>query len=126
MFLVLLAGAAAATFATFWITSPTHRIDRSGYDQIQMGFTQQAVEDILRVPPGDHGVAALHGHEIQEEEYAEGITTLDPATHREWLGEAVGIITISDEQGGVAVKYLVKVNRGQVSLLSRIRQMLGL
>jgi hypothetical protein len=41
-------------FTGWWLARPLHRINRDGFDQIQVGMSQREVEVLLGGPPGNY------------------------------------------------------------------------
>lgn len=46
--------AAGGASLLIWLTPPRNRINPEGFDAIVIGMTEQEVERVLGVPPGDH------------------------------------------------------------------------
>jgi hypothetical protein len=118
----LLLGVGALT-----LSPPRSTITRGAFEQIELGMEDGDVLAMLGAP-GDYGVDPFMGHKTEQTDSVDGIknVTLNPASYREWFADEIGIITISDDRGRVAEKYLVSVNRQRHdSVFARIKRLIG-
>jgi hypothetical protein len=94
-----LLGLLAAALAWFlWPFAPKHRIDREGYALLRLGMTEQEVESILGVPPGDYGPGK--GEIVDYGRFTMLIYSIktDPNA-KKWLAGSFAITVCFDDQG---------------------------
>ena len=112
-----------AGYLALWLTSPKHRIDRQGYGKIQLGMTEEEVEDILGAPAGNHAISSLRA----TEELVMGETShwLDESkcTLKTWVSDSAEIGIWFSEDGKV-MKTLAGFRPD--NFFGKLRQWLGL
>jgi len=116
--------------AVFWLAlrlQPSDRISREGFDRIQQGMTQEEVEAVLGVPPGEY--VTEETRERLRQRSLRRIFFLQKASWRaeRWLGDrndaCVRIIVAFNEQGLVADKDFEECFECP-SLITRVRRWL--
>ena len=82
-----------------WLAAPKHRINEESFKLIREGMTQQEVEAILRVPPGDYS----NGGFVVRVEFANnGYSLMDDKDQKKfWTDNDLQIMVNFDPSGKV-------------------------
>jgi hypothetical protein len=127
--LVLLVGLAVVSLTmVMWLTAPKGNINANSFKAINGEMTEEQVEALLGVPPGDYRTVEHVGR--GQITLASCVPTYDdeqkPKTSREWQGNE-GSITVTFDQYGRAMSkaYMVPGQRPP-DWLARLRRWLGL
>jgi hypothetical protein len=109
----LLASTAAGVVIFLWAITPRHRINPESFEKIQLGMSQEEVENILRVPPGDYGPG-----EAMTFKYF-NFADSEPVS---WLAGEYGIFVRYDIQQRVEAKWTQDIARRKESFFHRLRR----
>jgi hypothetical protein len=108
----------------WWLTTPRHRIGLNSCSQIRQGMTQEEVEAILGVPPGNYATR-------EELRLMGGLQMGRPANgehghYAEWASDELVIWVYFGPDGAAQLVGITDIGgRPPESLLERMRRWLG-
>lgn len=131
MVLVILAlfAGAGGSLVLWKLFAPKHRINQEGYEKIKVGMSQDEVEAILLVPPGnytgnpefDKKTFRFFFVKKHKEDFGN-----KPIQELEWLAREYAILVFFDNTGQAVLKYSTPMIPEEASLLEKIRRWIGL
>jgi hypothetical protein len=109
-----------------WWTAPNHRVGWRGYERIELGMTEQEVEEIVAKPPGwyeplPEGEFQVYVHEAGAEK---GLR--DSPKGYSWVSTEGHLGVTFDAKGKVVGASFTPTRRVSPNIFDRIRRWLGL
>jgi hypothetical protein len=106
-----------------WFLTPTHHVNREGFEKIQIGMTMMEVQEILGGPPGDYSTGAFEWDRNGRSEAR--LVRWIFGTPKTWSGDEGVLFVWFNSQGVVREKHMVPGFRVEASYLHKLRRWLG-
>src|SRR5262245_17251494 len=123
---VAVTAALLAAAAGWRLSARPVRIDRSVFDQIQIGMTEREVSDLLGVPPGYYGTRAPVTRWVVAEETVPEGAAFAPDSSDCWSSDNASIFVRFGPDATVESKTFATHPGPPLSPLDRLMQWLGL
>jgi hypothetical protein len=123
---LLLVALAGVTVGVLWWTAPNHRLGWSGYHRIQLGMTEQEVEQILEVPPGSHLNVPEGELRVYDHAAAASKGTADAAKGYSWVSNEGNLGICVNDAGVVVGVSFTPLRPENPSFFDKVRRWLRL